>query len=253
VSEHAAFHVGRLGPLGPVDASASGGVVRERVTIDAAVGCRNLEQRVLDIAPGRTPSARNAASEEVGYVVSGRGRLVAGSETLELRPGCGMLIPPGVDHHLENDGPQDLVVVSVRAPQPGVAEAAREAGRASSTAAAVHEDDEHPLPAGDDRTFKLLIDPRYGARHVTQFVGFIERSRAPMHTHTYEEVIFLLAGSGVVHAGDHRVPISAGSFVYLAPGTPHCLENAGTQTLRLLGVFSPAGSPADKREDAHGS
>ena len=105
------------------------------------------------------------------------------------------------------------------------------------------------LPAGDDRSFKLMIDPRFGARNVTQFVGSIERSRAPFHTHTYEEVIYILSGRGLVHVHGRSVPVREGSSVFLPPGVPHCLENASEGVLRLLGVFSPAGSPADKAEE----
>src|SRR5206468_3946456 len=107
-------------------------------------------------------------------------------------------------------------------------------------------DEQDPLPAGDDRSFKLLIDPRFGCRNVTQFLGSIERSRAPFHTHTYEEVIYILGGEGFVHVDDRRVGIRAGTSIFLPPGVPHCLENASEGTLTLLGVFSPAGSPADK-------
>ncbi|MEK7277930.1 MAG: cupin domain-containing protein [Chloroflexota bacterium] len=92
-----------------------------------------------------------------------------------------------------------------------------------------------------------MIDPRYGCKYLTQFVGFIEKSRAPYHTHTYEEVIYILGGRGIVHIEDGDFPIRAGSSIYLSPGTSHCLENAGAETLRLLGVFCPAGSPADKK------
>lgn len=91
-----------------------------------------------------------------------------------------------------------------------------------------------------------MIDPRHGSRTVTQFVGFIDRSRAPFHTHTYEEAIYILEGDGIVHVEDRELPIGRGSSIFLSPGTPHCIENRSDGALRLLGVFSPPGSPADK-------
>ena len=39
-----------------------------------------------------------------------------------------------------------------------------------------------------------------------------------------------------------------GSCVHLPPGQVHCLENTGTTTLWVLGVFHPGGSPAAKQE-----
>ena len=41
-------------------------------------------------------------------------------------------------------------------------------------------------------------------------------------------------------------PLAPGSCVHLPPGRPHCLENTGAATLRVLGVFHPGGSPAAK-------
>jgi quercetin dioxygenase-like cupin family protein len=94
-----------------------------------------------------------------------------------------------------------------------------------------------------DRQFRVLLS---AGLTVTQFVGVIPPGRAPAHQHTYDEVVHVLSGSGVVHlpAGDR--PIAPGNSIYLAPGTPHCLENTGTGDLRVLGVFHPAGSPAAK-------
>lgn len=264
------FHVGHADdvPTKPIP----GGTGSFRITVDHRTGCRNLEQRTVRLGPGRTPAQTNATSEYVCYVVEGHGMVVADGRELELAPGCGLLIPPGVRHAFVNPGPADLVLVSVLSPPPRGGEAdggpaqpttekSRTKARTASagdtppveeraSAAVVLERDQDSLPAGDDRSFKLMIDPRHGCRNVTQFLGFIERSRAPMHTHTYEEVISILGGEGILHAGDAQEPIRAGSTVYLAPGTPHCLENAGSQTLRLLGVFSPGGSPADKHEQS---
>ena len=36
--------------------------------------------------------------------------------------------------------------------------------------------------------------------------------------------------------------------LHLPPGLVHCLENTGSATMRVLGVFHPADSPAAKLE-----
>ncbi len=95
---------------------------------------------------------------------------------------------------------------------------------------------------------EVFIDAERGSRHVTQFVGFIDRSRAPFHTHTYEEALYILEGRGIVHIDDHDLPIERGTSIFLPPGTPHCLENEGPEVLKLLGVFSPPGSPANRMD-----
>jgi mannose-6-phosphate isomerase-like protein (cupin superfamily) len=59
----------------------------------------------------------------------------------------------------------------------------------------------------------------------------------------------VLEGEGVAHvrgAGGDRA-LAPGTRLHLPPGRPHCLENTGTGTLVVLGVFHPGGSPAQKQ------
>lgn len=217
-----------------------------RVAIDAAAGCRNLVQRILRIEPGRTGTMRQERSEDVLYLAEGRARVAVGDGGFDLEPGGAVLVPPGARYAVENPGPEDALLVSVLSPQPG------EGGPAPSDgaeAAAVREQDQEVERAGTERYFRVLIDPRHGCRTVTQFVGSIDQSRAPFHAHTYEEAIYILDGEGVVHVEDREIPIRRGTSIFLSPGTPHCLENRSQEVLRLLGVFSPPGSPAAKMMD----
>jgi mannose-6-phosphate isomerase-like protein (cupin superfamily) len=217
-----------------------------RITIGPRTGCRNLVQRLIDVRSPGFEQPATPGSEDVGYVVSGAGRLVTGLDDLPLEPGTGYLVPAGTPYRLApDDGP--MSVVSVVCPPPGGA--TRDAADGPGPCVTVREADQPPLPAGESRFFKLLVDPAVGCRGVTQFLGFIEQSRAPEHVHTYEEVIHILGGAGTLHAAGLRIPFERGSSIFLAPGTHHCLENGTRETLRLLGVFSPAGSPADKQED----
>src|SRR6266480_3541597 len=90
-----------------------------------------------------------------------------------------------------------------------------------------------------DRWYVELIQSE-----VTQFIGGIPPGRAPDHFHLYEEVICILDGTGIMHAGATSTPIAAGSCIFLPRRQRHCVENTGSGELRLLGVFYPAGSPA---------
>lgn len=222
-----------------------------RVTINRErTGCHNLVQRVFRYDSGTSPEMQNDDSEDVIYVVSGAGEATIGDQTVELRPSTGLLVPAGVAYSFHNPGPQPLELVSVLSPQPGHPASVPPSDQAQPVGKlTVHESEEEELPAGGDRYFKLMIDPRYGAKYVTQFIGFIDKSRAPDHTHPYEEVIYILGGEGIVHIEDGDYPIRPGTSIYLPPRVSHCLENASPETLRLLGVFCPAGSPADNKED----
>ncbi|MFL5796395.1 MAG: cupin domain-containing protein [Actinomycetota bacterium] len=230
-----------------------------RVMVDGSTGARRLVQRVFRFEPGHTPDLHNEASEDVMFVVSGVGTADLGTAFLELAPGTAVYVPPAVGYRIENPGPHDLVVVSVLSPPPGGKRGPTGSGSSEAPVDAadddrpvrywVREEEREMLPAGDDRTFRVLVDPAIGCRNVTQFVGYISAVAAPAHVHTYEEVVHVLDGDGVVEVDGEVHPVAPGSSVFLPPGVRHRLSSAGSETLRVLGVFSPAGSPAS-REDA---
>jgi len=99
--------------------------------------------------------------------------------------------------------------------------------------------DDQPIQKTGDRWYRELIQGE-----TTLFVGSIPPGRAPDHFHLYEEVICILAGSGVMWTGAKSAPIEPGSCIFLPRQQRHCVENTGNGELRLLGVFYPAGSPA---------
>jgi quercetin dioxygenase-like cupin family protein len=237
--------VARVIHLSEVDAVASE-EGELRVLIDTASGSRRLTQVVADIHPGGESAIPGHPQEEVVYVAEGKAEVRLGSADFALGAGTGFLIPPGASGSLHNPGPGSLRMVVVVSPPLGMELPAPATASAAPTL--VREAEQESLPAGEDRYFKLLIDPRLGARNVTQFVGFIARSKAPPHTHVYEEAIYILEGEGIVYADDRQSPIRPGTSIFLPPGTPHCLENRSPGTLKLLGVFSPPGSPAVMRE-----
>jgi mannose-6-phosphate isomerase-like protein (cupin superfamily) len=199
---------------------------------------------VLELAPGASCAVGHPGADDVLYVARGSGLLASGLGEAKnsIRPGTAALVPSKVPAHLVNTGREDLMVVSVLSPPPFDGFFTMEARDLPITP--LHEDERQQLSAGEDRYFKLLIE----SDHVTQFVGFIGRSKAPPHTHAYEEAIYILDGEGLVHAEGSTTPIRPGTSIFLPPSTSHCLENQGPGLLKVLGVFSPPGSPADKKD-----
>jgi mannose-6-phosphate isomerase-like protein (cupin superfamily) len=217
-------------------AERENGTAAERVTIDRSCGCERLEQRVLRFSLGRSEARETGDRQEVLYTASGQGTLHVGGDPHELEPDTGAFLVPGDRYEVENPGPDDLVLVSVTAPCEGSA-------RSRVT---VRYADRPSLPASPNREFRLLVNEDAGCLDVTQFVGLIPPGRAPMHSHTYDEVVYVIEGEGVLHLGGKDAPLSPGSCIHLPPLEEHCLENTGPTPMRVLGVFHPSGSPASK-------
>ena len=224
-------------PLGP------GVTVAEM--LDDRHGCRGLHQRRLRFAAGAGTVGAGAAGSagghgEAWYVISGAGHLeterMAG---IALVPGTAVWLEPGLGYacQAEPAGDLEILAVTVRA---GSAEAA---GAAGPTRPVVRRDDCTPERTGD-REFRVLLSE---GLTFTQFAGLIPPGRAPAHHHTYDEVVHVLAGQGVVHLSGRTADIGPGTSIYLPPYQPHCLENTGSSPLEVLGVFHPAGSPAAKQ------
>ncbi len=218
--------------------------VSTTTTIDRSVGAEHLIQRVLRFGFGKSQPREAMDREEIAYVVSGSGTLLLNGESHELSPDIGIYVRAGEVYEVENSGSEDLVLISVTAPEPSGIE---ENGVRKVT---VRVADQPTIPAGKDREFRFVINPDAGCRDVTQFVGWIPPGRAPTHYHLYDEVIYVLDGDGVLHLeGQPDTPITTGTCIHLPPPVQHCLENTGDRPLRVLGVFHPAGSAAEAYED----
>ena len=216
-----------------------GDTAETRVTIDASVGCERLEQRILRFAPGASRPRTLAGVEELLYVTEGSGTLRLGDAAHELEPDTAAYLADGETWSVENPGPDELVVVSVRAP-------AADGPDPERRKVTVRYADQPPLPASPNREFRYLVNQDAGCLDVTQFVGVIPPGRAPLHSHTYDEVVYVVEGEGVLHLGGRDTPLRPGSCIHLPPFAMHCLENVGAVPMRVLGVFHPSGDPASR-------
>ena len=210
-----------------------------RVAFDAANGCERLEQRLIRFGPGWSAERKLAGQQEVLYIVEGQGRLHLDGQTHELEPNMGVFLAPGETYAVENTEAQDLHVLSVLAPE----DRAEAAGERKVT---VRFDDQPELEASVERSFRYLVNEDAGCFDVTQFMGIVQPSKAPFHSHTYDEVGYIVAGEGIAHVGGRSFPLQAGSCFHLPPDEVHCIENSGSGPMRILGVFHPSGSPANR-------
>lgn len=222
----------------------SGVVVR--TILDTRPGRDGLLRRLVEVDPGARFEAEAGPGGELCFVIDGRGSLESGTGPARpLRPDAGLWLPPGARYLLSCDGPGALRLDSVVLPA-GAGRGAEDGTGHGTGVPRVSELRDCAVEVTGDRRFRVLLGPGNGCSAATQFIGEIPPGRAPPHSHTYDEVVLVLEGEGVLHAGSAPRPLAPGSCVHLAPGTPHCLENTGRGTLRVLGVFHPGGSPASK-------
>lgn len=192
-------------------------------------GCAEFEQEVLRFDGPSEPRAHDA-DDEVLYVLQGSGAAEIGDERVELAPGTAARVRRGTAWRVTEADALEILSVLVHDPLPE-----------DSTHAIVGVDDAETGDATAGRQFRLLAP----CATVTQFVGYIPVGRAPDHFHKYDEVVYVLEGEGALHIDGETEQLRAGSCVHLPATLVHCLENTGPGEMRVLGVFRPAGSPAE--------
>lgn len=59
------------------------------------------------------------------------------------------------------------------------------------------------------------------------------------HTHSFEQLVFVVEGDVEFTLGDRAHAVSAGSVFRIPPGTPHGASARGGKPCRLLAVYGP--------------
>jgi len=173
----------------------------------------------------------DATRDEVLYVLDGDGSISIGGGEHRLRAGSAVFAAAGTSW--EAAGGARAVSVLVHDPEPAGGHAVLDLNEVELGAAT------------GGRQFVLGATPSCGCASVTQFIGLIPPGRAPDHFHRYDEVIYVLEGEGTLEIGGESAPIRAGTCIHLPRTLVHCLANDGETEMRVLGVFRPAGSPAE--------
>ena len=76
-------------------------------------------------AGGKTPPNVHQHAHEMFYVLSGRGRAYCDGKTYEVAQGDTLVLPPGMEHVVENVGTDRLYCLTVMVPNEGLAELIR--------------------------------------------------------------------------------------------------------------------------------
>jgi mannose-6-phosphate isomerase-like protein (cupin superfamily) len=172
------------------------------------------------------------------YAVSGSGALELDGEPHDLQAESGAYVRAGETYVIDNPGPDELLIVSTSVPVAQVYRSPREV--------IVRFADRPELRADAKRTFRYLVNQDAGCMDATQFVGIVDPCRAPDHSHSYDEVGYIVEGEGFAHIEGESIPLHSGSCFHLPPEQVHCIENTGPGVMRILGVFHPSGDPASR-------
>jgi mannose-6-phosphate isomerase-like protein (cupin superfamily) len=217
-----------------VEPQRSRGTATHRVHAD--VDGSGLELIVVVVEPGHAAERRvDAGRDDLLYVLSGDGFLVAGDGNDELVPDTGALVSGPATYTLRaGEAPLEVVVVV------GRTDAGQDCGEAVRTVCAADQERE---AAVSNRQFQVLFDPARGCSGMTQFVGYVPQVRTPRHYHPYDEMLCIVRGSGIVEIEGEEVTVGPGDCYYLPRGCVHLVQNTGEEFLVELGVFTPAGSP----------
>ena len=227
--------------------------------VDRELGAEHVMAYRMTVDPVSTASHVHPGAEEVLYVLEGHGAIRVEAATHEVGPGRAVFVPDGAEHSYVNRGQTAMVVVGAMAPpidpddiHPAMPRldltGLRSSGVDERAVAPTMMDERRVTPTlMGERSFRVLVSPAVGCRQMTQFTGVIPTGRAPLHAHPHEEAVYILAGSGRLWIEENAVgELRPGSVVFFPIGVRHTLENTGAEDLRVLGAFSPAGSPEAK-------
>jgi quercetin dioxygenase-like cupin family protein len=227
--------------------------------VDRELGAEHVMSYRLTLDPDSSETHVHAGAEEVLYVLEGSGEVRVEAATHAVSPGRAVFVPDGSEHSYVNTGDAPLILVGAMAPpidpddiRPAMPRldlaglTSTEIDEATVKPTMMEESRVTPTLMGE-RSFRVLVNPEVGCRQMTQFTGVIPTGHAPLHAHPHEEAVYILAGSGRLWIEDAPVgELRPGSVVFFPIGVRHTLENTGREDMKVLGAFSPAGSPEAK-------
>ncbi len=107
-----------------------------------------------------------------------------------------------------------------------------------------------PYSSKDGSQVKELMHPKiHGNKRQSLAEACIPiDSTTLLHKHkTSEELYHIKSGRGLMTHGDEKFVVTTGDTIYIPPGTPHRIQNAGKETLKILCCCSPPYSHNDTK------
>jgi quercetin dioxygenase-like cupin family protein len=192
------------------------------------------------------------------YVLEGQITVRLGPDLEPVTAGADtfVLIPAGVIHAFDNDGPGEACVVNIHAPDGGFANYLRTRDETGFDSFDPPEDGGRPVGdavirgPGDGELLQLgpntlLMKAEVGDGDGTFYLGEMTLGAfpgPPPHFHDIHlDSFFVLDGTLTLQLGDETVQAPAGSYAYAPPGAVHTFSSPGTEPVRALNIMSPGG------------
>ena len=89
---------------------------------------------------------------------------------------------------------------------------------------------------------ELMHPARHGNRAQSLAEAtIVSGSKTALHRHrSTEEIYHITQGRGRMTLGAATFDVGPGDTICIPPGTPHCIENAGREALKILCACAPA-------------
>jgi mannose-6-phosphate isomerase-like protein (cupin superfamily) len=104
--------------------------------------------------------------------------------------------------------------------------------------------------ASGEPSLSMVVNREVGASSLSVWITrHVPGEHVPLHTHTVEEVLTVIAGEGVATVGGETIPIESDMSIVVPPRTPHGYRHTGAGPLRLVITLADAdarlGEPVD--------
>jgi quercetin dioxygenase-like cupin family protein len=190
------------------------------------------------------------------YVLEGEVTFGLGPELERVIAPAGtlVLVPPGVVHSFDNDGPAEARFLNVHAPGGGFVDYLRghrsfdsqdppdDGGRPASDAIIRGPGEGERLAVGPNI---LLLKAEVSDGDGTFYLGEITLGPfpgPPPHVHErHLDSFFVLEGTLTLRLDEVEVQAPAGSYAVAPPGSVHTFSNPGGETVRALNIMAPGG------------
>jgi len=87
-------------------------------------------------------------------------------------------------------------------------------------------DNIHLIPLGSDK-------------HASEYLIFVKKKVAAHYHAKHSEIVYVLAGEGIMTLGESKKPVKKGDYIRIPEGTVHAVEVTSKQPMKVLSMQAP--------------